>query len=379
VPFALTGFTAFATNLVLVARAGAVERFFGGLDRLYVFHRRLAVVTVSLLFAHGGLVAAGLLIDRTLAGAGWKVTLGALTLAGLLGGVGSSFFARMKHETFVRVQRGLGAVFGLGIVHALVIRPTPGDAAVRTYLVLAGAVGGAAFVYRSVLGRFAVPRRAYRVDAVNRLDADVAEVLLSPLARPLRFRAGQFAFLSIVGRNVSREPHPYSIASAPGQARMRFMVKALGDYTTKLQELLAGCEARVEGPYGAFWDRGADNRRQIWIAGGVGIAPFLSMAPTLDATREVDLYYCTEGPEQAHFIDELFALADANPRLRVIPVRKRSLGRITADDIGAASRNIADKDIFICGPPVMMHNLAEQFVDLGARRDRIHFEDFSFM
>ena len=54
----------------------------------------------------------------------------------------------------------------------------------------------------------------------------------------------------------------------------------------------------MEGPYGWFWHRGADNPRQIWIAGGVGVAPFLGMAKTVDFSRTgVDLYYCTEGPE----------------------------------------------------------------------------------
>lgn len=379
--FALLGFTTFTYNLVLVARLGFVERLFGGLDRLYLFHRRLAVATVSLLVLHAALVLASLGVARSLGGLGWKVAVGAVALGGLVVGVLVSFRARIRHEAFVWVQRGLGVVFGIGAVHALALSGGLGlSRASRTYLLALGALGGAAFVYRSVLGRVAVPRRRYRVAEVRRLDPGVAEIVLLPVGERLRFRAGQFAFLSVVGGSVSREAHPYSIASAPDRTELRFLVKALGDYTTKLQELEPGCVAQVEGPYGTFWNRGSDNPRQVWIAGGVGVAPFLAMAPSLDVGRSnVDLYYCTEGPEQAHLIEELFEIADRDPRLRVVPVRKRSLGHLTADDIDAASRDIADTDIFICGPPVMMRNLERQFLALGVPRSHIHFEDFSFL
>ena len=379
--FAMVGFTAFAEDLVLVARLGVLERAFGGLDRLYRFHRRMAVVTVATLLVHAGLVIVGLLTGQEPPVGRTKIAIGAAALTVLALGVGASFYVHVRHETFIRIQRALGVAFALGAVHALALRgPLVIGFALRAYLVILAALGAAAFVYRSIAGRLAVPRVRYRVDEVDRLDGSVAAITLSPLRSPLRFRPGQFAFLSIVGEDVSREAHPYSIASAPGASTLRFMVKALGDYTETLQELRPGSDALVEGPFGAFWSTGLANPRQVWIAGGVGIAPFLAMAASLDEhLREIDLYYCTEGPEHAHLIDELFEIADRDPRLRVVPVRKRSLGHLTADDIEGASRDIAGKDIFICGPPVMMRNLERQFVSFGVPKGQIHFEDFSFL
>jgi predicted ferric reductase len=378
--FALIGFTTFTQNLLLVARIKPIERFLGGLDRVYKFHERLALLTLALLGTHAALMATTFVGWGAPEGFGWKVLLGAITLGGVAGGIGVTFRAPINREAFIWVQRTLGAMFGLGAVHAIVIPGALGVAPnVKLYLIVLACLGGSGYVYRSVVGR-ALPRRRYRVDSVNRLDPQTAEITLSPRGRRLRYRAGQFAFLTIDGGNVTREPHPYSIASAPADTTLRFLIKALGDYTTKLQELQAGCRARVEGPYGWFWHRGADNPRQIWIAGGVGVAPFLGMAKTADFSRVgVDLYYCTEGPEQAHLIDELFEIADANPTLRVIPIRKRSLGLIDADDIGGASLQAARSDIFICGPPVMMQSLERQLVARGVPKSQIHFEDFSFM
>jgi predicted ferric reductase len=72
-------------------------------------------------------------------------------------------------------------------------------------------------------------------------------------------------------------------------------------------------------------------------------------------------------------------VADRNPRVRVIPIRKVDLGHLSADDIEAASRDLPQKDILICGPPIMIHNLSRQLRARGVPRARIHFEDFSFL
>jgi predicted ferric reductase len=378
--FALVGFTTYSQNLVLVARIRPVERFMGGLDKLYKFHERLALFTLTMLFIHGSLMAASLIGPGALEGFSLKVALGGIALGGLAGGITTTFRAPIRRETFIWVQRTLGATFGLAAVHAIVVPGALGVApVVRTYLIAVALIGGSGYLFRSILGRITVPRRRYSVDAVNRLGPDVAELVLVPKRRRLKFQPGQFGFVTIVGGTVSREPHPYAMLTAPDDERLRFMVKALGDYTAKLQELEPGCEARVEGPYGTFWTKGSDAPRQIWIGVGVGVAPLVSMAHSLDDDRAVDLYYVTAGPEQAHFIDELFELADRNMRLRVIPIRKKSLGLINADDIKGASREIAASHIFICGPPEVMNNLANEFVAIGVPSEHIHFEDFSFM
>ncbi len=104
------------------------------------------------------------------------------------------------------------------------------------------------------------------------------------------------------------------------------------------------------------------------------------MARSIDpACYEIDFYYCTERAEQAYFLDELFELSDRDLRLRIIPIRTVSLGRIGADDIRGASRDLEQKDILICGPPVMIENLTTQLVAAGVPRGQIHFENFDFM
>ena len=189
------------------------------------------------------------------------------------------------------------------------------------------------------------------------------------IQEPRDFCAGQFVQRDFVGID---RPSGAADAVPAGQNELPMQIR--------LRHLTLGTTARVEGPYGGltYWRIG--NPRQVWIAGGIGVTPFLSMARSLSSsTYEIDFYYATERREEAHFLSDLLEVADRNPRLRVIPIRRESLGHITADDIAAATFDLPDKDIVICGPPRMMEGLSKQFQARGVPRRRIHFEQFSFV
>jgi predicted ferric reductase len=383
---ALVGTAALAVTLVLGSRLRVVEWLFLGLDRVYRAHRTLGVVAVGLVVLHALLLALSLAVRSGAGawtlftpGAGWRIFVGVVALAGLLAALAVTLFARMRHETFVRVHKPLGIVFLAAGVHAFVVPGTKASSRPLTvYLAALTVLALVAFARRSLLGRLLVRRHRYRVEGVNRLAPDAVEIVLARERDGLRYRPGQFVFVRFA--ELGGEAHPFSITSAPGEAAVRLVVKALGDHTAALMDLPAGGSAELEGPYGTFSHLALANPRQVWIAGGIGITPFLSMARSLDGGgHEVDLYYCTEAADRAYFLEELFEVADRNPRVRVIPIRKADLGRLSADDIEGASRDLAEKDILICGPPVMVRNLTGQLRARGVPRSRIHYEDFGFM
>lgn len=94
--------------------------------------------------------------------------------------------------------------------------------------------------------------------------------------KPLHVRAGEFAFLA----TQNEEKHPFSVAEILPDGSLRFAVKALGDYTTNdVPRIAPGDEVRLEGPWGAFTLEPfetdvATRRKELWVAGGIGIAPF---------------------------------------------------------------------------------------------------------
>jgi predicted ferric reductase len=383
---ALVGTAAFALALVLGSRLRVVERLFVGLDRMYRAHRSLGLVAVTLVVLHALLLA----LSRALRSwgsawtlftpaAGWRIFVGVVALAGLFAGLALTLFARLRHEAFVRVQQSLGIVFLVASVHVFVVPGTKASSRPLTvYLALLTVLALVAFARRSLFGRLLIRRARYRVAGVHRLAGDAVEIVLAGEGKRLRFQPGQFVFVRFA--ELGGEAHPFSITSAPDEAALRLVVKALGDHTRVLMDLSPGGLVELEGPYGAFSQLALASSRQVWIAGGIGITPFLSMARSLEGTgHEIDLYYCTEAADQAYFLEELFQVADRNPRVRVIPIREAELGFLSADDIEAASQDLPEKEILICGPPVMIRNLTRQLQARGVPRVRIHSEDFSFL
>jgi predicted ferric reductase len=387
---ALVGTAGFAVNLILGARLGVLERLFGGLDRMYGAHRFVGYGSLILILAHALLLAlskavesgAGSAVELFFPGAGWAIFTGVIALFGMSTAMVLTFLVRLKHETFVRVQRSFGLMFLIASFHVFRVEGTKAYShALTVYMGGLTVLAISAFLYRSVLGRYVVRTRDYRLTEVNRLDGSVAEIVLAPHAKPIPFESGQFVFVRLFHGSVGREPHPFSIASSPNDPNLRIVVKALGDYTTDLvKHLQPPASARVEGPYGRFSYRRAANLDQIWIAGGIGVTPFLSMARNFGVNgHRVDFYYCTEGAEQAYFLDEFFEISDRHLNFRVIPIRKVSLGHLTVEDIRGVSSELPTKEFFICGPPVMIKSLKTQLLGLGVPTGRIHYEDFDFM
>ena len=378
---AFFGIAAWAVTLVLASRVRPLERALGGLEQLYLAHRRLGVAVVVLAANHVlflTLHAGGNALDLYLPSAGWSTFTGVIAFVLLIAFVVITLLGRLSYQRFLLVQRLTGATFALGALHAFAVRGTAASSlALTIYLACLTAAGVASLGYRVAGGRLGVGRRPYRVDEVHRLDEDAVEIVLAPLGRPLEFQPGQFLYATFRQDGIPRESHPFTIASAPG-ADLRIAVKRLGDFTSRLMQLRPGSRVRLEGPFGSFCLSPDARHTQTWIAGGIGITPFLSWARSLDRSLPVDLYYCTLGADQAHFIGELYDIADRYPGFRVIPIRKSSLGRLSVDDIEAVNPHVANGHVLICGPPIMIDNMRAGFMARGIPPERIHTECFDF-
>jgi predicted ferric reductase len=391
---AYAGTSAFALNLVLGARLRAVEALFGGLDRMYRAHRVNGEFAFALLLGHVVLILASratisteTALDLLVPGAGWTVFAGVIAFSGMTVAIVVTLLVRVNHELFVYVQRSFGVVFLGAAYHVFTSSgPRSDSRALNVYLAALATLGIAAFVYRSVLGSLLVHRRRYRVVGVNRLDENVTEFELEPLGKPLAFAPGQFVFVCFHSPTLDRrfgpllrnQFHPFSITSAPNERTLRITVKAVGDYTRAMRLLEPGAEAVVEGPYGSFGAE-TDNERQVWIAGGIGVTPFMSMARSLNgAGHAVGFYYCVEHEPEAHFLDELRSIARERDGFRVVLVPRETYGFLTGERLAAENEELASTDVLVCGPPAMIDSLRPQLSTRGVARERFHAEEFGF-
>ncbi len=379
---AFFGIAAWAVTLVLASRIRLVERAVGGVENLYALHRRMGVLVAILATTHVvflTLHAGNSALDLYLPAAGVSVFTGVIAFVLLIGFVVTTITRKLSYPAFVLLQRLLGLTFLIGAFHSFAVRGTMASSLVLTvYLGCLTAAAVACVGYRLFGGRLGVGRFDYRVADVRRLDDDAVEITLVPVGRPLEFRAGQFVYATFHQSPIPLESHPFTISSAPSAESLRLAVKRLGDFSGSVMTLRPGSRAQLEGPFGRFCLRPDGGRSQTWIAGGIGITPFLSWARSLNGPIAADLYYCTPRAEHAHFLDELFEIADRYPSFRVIPIRKTSLGHLSVSDLEAVNPNLPHGHVFICGPPTLVENLTTGFVTRGMPPSRIHSEAFDF-
>lgn len=401
----VAGIMLYAINLILAARLRIMEDYFGGLNRMYIAHHLSGGIALILLSFHPVLLAMRYFASLNTAAFNdaahflWirpisldlpittdmAVNFGIIAMWGMVVLLVLTFFIHLPYKLWLFTHKFLGAAFFFAGLHVLFVKGTiSSDSLLRWYLLLFSAVGLVAAAYRTLGGRILVRHYDYRVDHAATAAKDVIELVLSPINKRLDFQPGQFVFIRFKYsgvKGITTEAHPFSISSAPTDGQLRLSVKALGDYTRELLQLKPGAIAEIEGAYGRFSYRNYDNPNQIWVAGGIGITPFISMARNLHAEKpmNVDLYYSVKTETELVNYQELATIM-ASPSLhfRLIPyIADKQQGFLTADYIAKNSNGLANKDIYICGPPIMMKSLRKQFIIQKVPNFRIHSEEFA--
>ena len=373
-----TAIVAMAIAQLLATRLVWLERIFGPLDRMYVLHKWLGIGAVAALVLHDAIGAkAGRSGPKTfLSNLGKE--MGEQAYHGLLILVAASLITLIPYRLWYWSHKLIGAVFAVGVLHfALVRKPFPLSEPVAIYVLSFGAFGIACWLYALLpLGRN-LARYRYRVSAVEPAGSALA-VTLAPLRRGLRHAPGQFAFLSLDVAGM-RETHPFTISSAPvADATLRFSIKPLGDYTSRLRSALAvGQVVRVSGPHGRFL-MPAGPRTQVWIAGGIGVAPFVAWAGALPADAgPIRMLYCVRGHLEAAHLEELRAVARRVPGFELHLVDTTVGARLDAGRVAAvAGSSWPDVTVSYCGPRPMREALHRDLAALGLRRGRFRFEEF---
>jgi predicted ferric reductase len=294
------------------------------------------------------------------------------------------FFGRPDYQRWKLLHSTAGLATLFALAHTLPLsRAVPGLPG-RVIWLLLGASSIAAFVYRSILApRFA--RKPYRITAVDSLAPRIVELTLAPEDGLLQYRPGQFVYLTpldpklAAGRN---EEHPFTLSSAPEETVLRIAVRSAGDATAALQKISVGSRALVEGPYGDFFaTERNDKMPELWLAGGIGLAPFLSRGRSLargGAPRDIYLIYCVEDESRAYFLRELEEIRTKIPNLRVAPHFFRHEGPLTADFIAAHCPDFMKRAVYVCGPPAMIQRVRLELAK-RAPSSQIRSEDFAWL
>ncbi len=379
------GMSLFAVNLILSARLKIFEDYFGGLNNVYKWHGTFGKISFFALLLHPILFlpkyipnAPELALQLFLPVGSWQYILGISSLYLMILFLVLTLYLTPKYNIWKFTHKLLGFSFFLGALHALFI---PSD--VSAFLPLTLYIGALSliaigtYVYRTILGAFLVKKIKCKVANLQKKGKDILEIQLEYLNERMQYLPGQFLFITFKLQGL-REVHPFSIVSAPGDGVLKIAVKNLGDYTSSLQDKLKeGTLAEVEGPYGKLLDyRNKGNiSNAIWIAGGIGITPFLGSARDLKENEQVTLYYAVKDEQEAVYLDYLSQID--NPNFRFFTHYSNQSGYLTAEKIIKENDINENTHIVICGPAAMMNSLREGFIARGINPENIHIEEFS--
>lgn len=381
---AVLGFVMLFIQYSLSSRMSFIERGLG-LDRLLHLHRRTGIATLVLLVLHGALLTVYELALGFLSFSLGKI-IGIAALLAVVLAAGAALVWRSlgwKYETWKRVHYASYVVLPLGFFHALRL----GTAMNRSTLLVVYysvllAVYVAFLVGRAV--RYVRARRnPFTVSEVRRESHDVVSLCFSgPVPS---FAPGQFMLVRIRQDSRYSPSHPYTISSAPTDGFLRLSAKGIGDYSTSLAEVSPGTRAIIEAPFGVFSYQNVGDADLVFVAGGIGITPFLSQLRELRATpepRRVRLIWGNKTREDIAFTDELEAAQRELPDFALVHVLSNESweGESGFIDEGLLRRYVPDfatPEFFVCGPPAMMTTVIPALRGLGVDADRIHFERFA--
>ena len=391
------GLAMITMQFIITARIAGINGSYG-IDVIYRFHRQISNLSITLILIHPTLLFVAdparylpllRVWDAPLRAVfAWLALLGLITIAATSiwrVKLGLSYEAwRITHGILAVAVLGFALGHVLGVGHYLEQFWQRGmwlGMAVSVVLISS---------YVRLVKPVLMQRKPWCVINVTREHGRSWTVELEPEGHEgMRFQPGQFAWVTF-GRSVwmVRE-HPFSFSSSAERSdRVAFTIKENGDFTNHIGKTKLGTVAYLDGPHGVFTiDRWAGVKGAVFVAGGVGMTPIMSMLRTLadrgDTRRFVLIYGCATWDEVT-FRDELSQLKkqlDLNVVIVLDDPPENWDGEAGRIDKAVFNRHLpedrAELEYFICGPSAMMESVCDLLPTLGVPAERIEQEEFN--
>ena len=383
-----------ATVTALATRPAWLEQRIGGLDRLYAWHKWTGILGTLAALCHwlfekspqfwAPLVQLGARHGRPPHGQGdlsflkpMAAHMGELAFYAMVILVIMALFRWVPYRIFRLMHKAFPVVFLFAAFHSVVLLPRSAYTQPLGWAVLLMAIWGSVAALLCLTGR--IGRRKRHVSKVSDLQVFGNGTIALEIVRPSGwepFRSGQFALLDF-GHGDGF--HPFSVVEA-STTKLGFAIKPLGDYTRTLaNRLRLGDALTVEGPYGGFvFDE--NEAAQVWVAGGIGIAPFLARLEELAArgkkVEHIDLFYSLHAPSEevlSSRIEELCGQVGVRLHKRISSLE----GRFRSEEIHAVVRDKGAR-VWFCGAADWAPSLKRFLVAQGLAARHFHQELFEF-
>ncbi len=206
----------------------------------------------------------------------------------------------------------------------------------------------------------------------------------------LRFFPGQYVDIEVPGTNATRS---FSMANitTKGGGQLEFVIRIYPDglFSHFLDTQLAvGDQLNLTGPFGVFTLRESEDARLVFVGGGAGMAPILSLLRSMGergSARPAIYYYGARGRADLCFEAELRDLEKSLPDFRYLPALSEpgadegwdgEVGFIT-DVLKQHEDDLSGAHAYVCGPPPMVEAALPLLASLGVEEKRIYYDKFT--
>lgn len=380
--FAIIGFIFFFFQFVLSAKIQAIEKGFG-LDRMLHLHRtfgRLALIFLTLHFLSllvFELIQYGsffLIIFR------WVgiIALAALFITALVAFHYKTW--KIPYETWKNIHRANYVIFPFALIHVF-SNAIPGTFLYYLWILLTASF--AAILIHKLVRFLHIRRQPYQVIEVNKEAEDIYSLYFQ--GPPPDYKPGQFLHVQLLRDGTPSASHPFTISSSPTREHLSITPKELGDFTQTIKETKPGDQAFIDAPYGIFSFLNYGGKDLVFIAGGIGITPFISMLRYVfdqKLDKNITLLWGNRSEENLCFTEELETMEQELEGLSLVYVMSGQddwtgeKGRINGELIQKYIPDVTLPHFFVCGPPKMSNAVINDLKSLGVEKKQIHYELF---
>ncbi|MGH4140999.1 ferredoxin reductase family protein [Clostridium sp.] len=400
----ICSYVIFVNQFIITARPKFIEKNFG-MDKMYRFHMVMPIVAFILGLIHKQLKENyfGESFQTSL-GDATLVIFGAIIVISTLLMVNKLFFKikivdevrnllkkilKPKHEVLVTVHNITVLGVCVLLVHILLSSAVKVNIPLEITLVSYFVIALSMYFYHKILKRNMAKSKEYTISEIIKECDNIITLKFKPKNHELfKYKPGQFLYVKIYNEEIPKDEHPFTISSSPIVVDyVSVTVKQLGDFTNSLVKAKVGDKAYIDGSFGSFThlDLPKDNKL-CFIAGGIGITPFLSMLRYLnlkEKDRQVVLIWGVRDSSELICNEELTLIANNMENLIIIPVLSSDRnyngeqGYVDFSRIKRLLKNDFDYDFFICGPPIMLGKVVSDLKASNIDSKKIHFERFS--
>ena len=387
-----------AFNILLSCRFYFFERIFSGLDKVYMVHKYTGYFIVLLLILHDALIRGSrshitgfFSFAKDVANPLLWLFLIAILVSALPHIPVVNKLFKIPYHIWKWTHYIMGVLFLIGIYHSIGVQTmTFSNQTLSWYMYVVYIIGTYCFIYKTFFYNYFKNKYKYFIKDIKNFDqVGVVEILLSPedINKTIKNKPGQFAFFQFLEEEV-KEIHPFTISNQENENKeIRLSIKALGDWTSLLKnKIKINTKVLVDGPYGYFKSKKSENNLEIWIAGGIGITPFLAMLQDYkkenNLNKNIISVWSVKDELEAIYKNEIEENLPSNIKFILQDTSKmgyfkfESLLSDIKDNTSTDSVNKNNISVYICGPAPMRDGIINDAKNLGIKN--FNFEEFSF-